>query len=86
VGGNYAASFRGTEAAHAQGYDCLFTDAKTHKYIDECSAANFIGIRESKVESQKVPTGTPIKRMTEILSHPILLIILAGIAGYCIYR
>ena len=64
VGGNYAASFRGTEAAHAQGYDCLFTDAKTHKYIDECSAANFIGIRESgqspKVESQKVPTGTPI--------------------------
>ena len=45
VGGNYAASFRGTEAAHAQGYDCLFTDAKTHKYIDECSAANFIGIR-----------------------------------------
>lgn len=45
VGGNYAASFRGTEAAHAMGYDCLFTDAKTHKYIDECSAANFIGIR-----------------------------------------
>ena len=45
VGGNYAASFRGTEAAHAQGYDCLFTDAKTHKYIDECSAANFIGIK-----------------------------------------
>ena len=45
VGGNYAASFRGTEAAHAQGYDCLFTDSKTHKHIDECSAANFIGIR-----------------------------------------
>lgn len=43
--------------------------------------------------SQKVPTGTPINverrkinRMTEVLSHPILLIILAGIAGYCIYR
>ena len=35
---------------------------------------------------RKVPTGTPIKRMTEILSHPILLIIFAGIAGYCIYR
>ena len=58
VGGNYAASFRGTEAAHAQGYDCLFTDAKTHKYIDECSAANFIGIRESKVES-KIEYLTP---------------------------
>ena len=45
VGGNYGASFRATEAAHAKGYDCMFTDAKTHKYIDECSAANFIGIK-----------------------------------------
>ena len=45
VGGNYAASFRATEAAHAQGYDCLFLDAKYHRYIDECSAANFIGIK-----------------------------------------
>ena len=45
VGGNYASSFRATEAAHAQGYDCLFLDAKYHRYIDECSAANFIGIR-----------------------------------------
>ena len=40
---------------------------------------NFIS-QKSKVESQK------INRMTEIFSHPILLIILAGIAGYCIYR
>lgn len=40
---------------------------------------NFIS-QKSKVESQK------INRMTEILSHPILLIILAGVAGYCIYR
>ena len=53
VGGNYAASFRATEAAHALGYDCLFLDAKYHRYIDECSAANFIGIKESKVESRK---------------------------------
>ena len=45
VGGNYASSFRATEAAHAQGYDCLFLDSKYHRYIDECSAANFIGIR-----------------------------------------
>ena len=44
VGGNYAASFRATEAAHNMGMDCLFLDAKYHKYIDECSAANFIGI------------------------------------------
>jgi len=45
VGGNYASSFRATEPAHAQGMDCLFLDAKYHRYIDECSAANFIGIR-----------------------------------------
>ena len=47
VGGNYASSFRATEPAHAQGMDCLFLDAKYHRYIDECSAANFIGIKES---------------------------------------
>ncbi len=45
VGGNYAASFRATEAAHAMGMDCIFLDAAKHKYIDECSAANFIGIK-----------------------------------------
>ena len=62
VGGNYAASFRATEAAHLQGYDCLFTDSKTHRYIDECSAANFIGI---KVTGNKTEYLTP--RSTAIL-------------------
>ena len=47
VGGNYASSFRATEPAHAQGMDCLFLDARHHRYIDECSAANFIGIKEN---------------------------------------
>lgn len=45
VGANYAASFRATEPAHAQGMDALFLDAKEKKYIDECGAANFIGIK-----------------------------------------
>ena len=45
VGGNYASSFRATEAAHAMGMDCVFLDSATHRYIDECSAANFIGIK-----------------------------------------
>jgi branched-chain amino acid aminotransferase len=45
VGGNYAASFRASEMAHALGYECMFTDAKTHRYIDECTASNFIGIK-----------------------------------------
>lgn len=53
VGGNYAASFRASEVAHAMGYECMFTDAKTHKYIDECTASNFIGIKhhESRDEN-----------------------------------
>ena len=54
VGGNYAASFRASEVAHAMGYECMFTDAKTHKYIDECTASNFIGIREVKGERLEV--------------------------------
>ncbi len=51
VGGNYAASFRATEAAHAMGCDCIFLDAKQHKFIDECSAANFIGIKKPSAVS-----------------------------------
>ena len=47
VGGNYASSFSATEAAHAMGMDCIFLDSKLHKYIDECSAANFIGIKKT---------------------------------------
>lgn len=48
VGGNYAASFRATEAAHLQGMDCIFLDSKSHTFIDECSAANFIGIKNGE--------------------------------------
>jgi len=54
VGGNYASSFRATEPAHAQGMDCLFLDAKYHRYIDECSAANFIGIKMRKCENEEM--------------------------------
>ena len=54
VGGNYAASFRASEVAHAMGYECMFTDAKTHMYIDECTASNFIGI---KAYPQPLPEG-----------------------------
>lgn len=64
AGGNYAASFRATEAAHLMGYDCMFTDAKTHHYIDECSAANFIGI---KVSQGNTPTEYITPRSTAIL-------------------
>ena len=46
VGGNYAAGMRASYAAHEQGYSCeIYLDAKEKKYIDECGAANFIGIK-----------------------------------------
>ncbi|MCR5819482.1 MAG: branched-chain amino acid aminotransferase [Bacteroidaceae bacterium] len=49
VGGNYAASLRANQWAHEQGYSCEFyLDAKEKKYIDECGAANFFGIKENK--------------------------------------
>ena len=61
VGGNYAASFRASEVAHAMGYECMFTDAKTHKYIDECTASNFIGIRRlgDKAKGESLEYITP---------------------------
>lgn len=61
VGGNYASSFRATESAHALGYDCIFLDAQHHKYIDECSAANFIGI---KTNGQQPTANSQIEYLT----------------------
>ncbi len=46
VGGNYAASMMPTHIAHEKGYSAvLFLDPKEKKYLDECGAANFFGIR-----------------------------------------
>ncbi len=48
VGGNYAASLRANKKAHDLGYSCEFyLDAKEKKYIDECGAANFFGIKDN---------------------------------------
>ncbi|MBE6287123.1 MAG: branched-chain amino acid aminotransferase [Mediterranea massiliensis] len=48
VGGNYAASLRASHEAHAAGYSAEFyLDAKEKKYIDECGAANFFGIKNN---------------------------------------
>ncbi len=48
VGGNYAASLRASHDAHAAGYSAEFyLDAKEKKYIDECGAANFFGIKNN---------------------------------------
>ena len=48
VGGNYAASLRANKKAHDLGYACEFyLDAKEKKYMDECGAANFFGIKDN---------------------------------------
>ena len=48
VGGNYAASLRANKMAHDAGYASEFyLDAKEKKYIDECGAANFFGIKNN---------------------------------------
>ena len=35
------------------GCDCIFLDAKQHKFVDECSAANFIGIKGNEYLTPK---------------------------------
>lgn len=48
IGGNYAASLVAGEKAHEMGYSAVFyLDAKEKKYIDECGAANFFGIKNN---------------------------------------
>lgn len=48
VGGNYAASLKANHIAHEKGYACEFyLDSKEKKYIDECGAANFFGIKNN---------------------------------------
>lgn len=48
VGGNYAASLRASHEAHVAGYSAEFyLDAKEKKYMDECGAANFFGIKDN---------------------------------------
>lgn len=49
VGGNYAASLKSGEHAHAMGYSAvLFLDPKEKKYLDECGPANFFAIKDGK--------------------------------------
>lgn len=46
VGGNYASSIYSGERAHKAGFsNVLYVDAAERKYIEECGAANFFGIK-----------------------------------------
>lgn len=60
VGGNYAASLRANKMAHDMGYSCEFyLDAKEKKYIDECGAANFFGIKDNTYITPKSTSILP---------------------------
>lgn len=60
VGGNYAASLRANKLAHDLGYSCEFyLDAKEKKYIDECGAANFFGIKNNTYITPKSTSILP---------------------------
>lgn len=60
VGGNYAASILSSEHAHDKGFsNVLYLDAAEHKYIEECGAANFFGIKEGKYITPKSPSILP---------------------------
>ena len=60
VGGNYAASLKANSIAHAKGYASEFyLDAKEKKYMDECGAANFFGIKENTYVTPKSTSILP---------------------------
>lgn len=60
VGGNYAASLKANKMAHDLGYSCEFyLDAKEKKYIDECGAANFFGVKDNTYVTPKSTSILP---------------------------
>ena len=60
VGGNYAASLVAGAKAHELGYSNVFyLDAIEKKYIDECGAANFFGIRKNTYITPKSSSILP---------------------------
>ncbi len=60
VGGNYAASLKANQIAHDKGYSCEFyLDAKEKKYMDECGAANFFGIKNNTYVTPKSTSILP---------------------------
>ena len=60
VGGNYAASLVAGAKAHELGYSNVFyLDAIEKKYIDECGAANFFGIKNNTYITPKSSSILP---------------------------
>ena len=60
VGGNYAASLKANSIAHAKGYASEFyLDSKEKKYVDECGAATFFGIKNNTYVTPKSTSILP---------------------------
>ena len=60
VGSNYAASLVAGNHAKELGYSAIFyLDAKEKKYIDECGAANFFGIKNNTYVTPKSTSILP---------------------------
>ena len=60
VGGNYASSLKANHIAHEKGYASEFyLDAREKKYIDECGAANFFGIKNNTYVTPKSTSILP---------------------------
>ena len=60
IGGNYAASLNAGQKAHDLGYSVmLYLDPKDKKYLDECGAANFFGIKENTYVTPNSATVLP---------------------------
>ncbi|MBQ8779218.1 MAG: branched-chain amino acid aminotransferase [Alistipes sp.] len=60
AGGNYASSILSGEKAHDMGYsNVMYLDASEHKYIEECGAANFFGIKNGTYVTPKSPSILP---------------------------
>ena len=77
VGGNYAASMRANKLAHVKrDYASEFyLDAKEMKYVDECGAANFFGIKNNTYVTPKSTSILPsitnksLMQIAEDLGH-----------------
>ena len=60
VGGNYAASLKAHQIAASKGYASEFyLDSKEKKYVDECGAANFFGIKNNTYVTPKSTSILP---------------------------
>ena len=60
VGGNYASSMLSCQEAHNLGYKAvLYTECIEHRYIEECGAANFFGIKDNTYVTPKSTSILP---------------------------